>query len=230
MGPPSDRPYEFPIIYPFLTFDRTTRSQDRMATDTKEKILQEARDQFVQNGFDQTRMQEIADAAGINKALLHYYYSSKEQLYEAVVHQIMDWITQRLTEALDQGGPFWDQVERAVTTYIDLLLEQPQIPLFMLWELSHHRSSFLDRLGSNPIRLQLAQQFLARIEAEVANGTIRAFPPNQLLLNILGLTIFPFLAKPVYAVILSIDEPAFQKLMEERKSLILDFLQRALAT
>ena len=94
-----------------------------MAEDKEQLILEVARKQFVQKGFAATKMQDIAEEAGVNKALLHYYYRSKAKLYHQIIVQTLDKMIPRFAEAMAKEGTFWERVDYLVTTYIELLIK-----------------------------------------------------------------------------------------------------------
>ena len=106
-----------------------------MAEKTEHKLLQVAQKHFVQKGFAGAKMQEIADEAQINKALLHYYFRSKDKLYEAVILQTLDEFIPMITAAFESDGTIWQRIQKIVDTYIDLLSEMPHIPFFIIYEL-----------------------------------------------------------------------------------------------
>jgi len=199
-----------------------------MENNTELLILKTARKHFVQNGFVATRMQDIADEAGINKALLHYYFRSKNKLYQQIVESILDEILPRVAKALEYDGTFWERVEKIVHTYIEMLLEQPDIPVFMMTELSQQRATFVEHLKKRAHFFPAMQSFIGQMAQEIQQGNIRAVPPLHLFLNMLGMTVFPFVAKPVFCTLFDYSGAAFDELMQERAAIILDFMKNAL--
>ncbi len=199
-----------------------------MAKVTESEILEIARKHLVPQGFAAARMQEIADEAGINKAMLHYYFRSKNKLYEEIIVQTLNLIIPRFAAAIGHEGPFWDKIERIVHTYIDTLREHPDIPFFIMSELAQKRERFIELLKSKSSFFPSVQGFLIQMGEEMAAGNIKAFPPIHLLLNIMGMTVFPFMAKPVFMTIFEVPEESFGELMEERKEVIVNFIKAAL--
>lgn len=199
-----------------------------MEKDTEKRILQTARKHFVQNGFAGARMQEIADDAGINKAMLHYYFRSKDKLYHQVTIQVLQTIMPIIAEVMGKKETLEEKIENLVDTYIDMLIAEPDIPIFIMSELTQKRERFIEELKKNAIHFSAVQNFFTLIQIEVDAGTIRPIPPAQLILNIMSLTIFPFVAKPIYMTIFNFPEEIFENLMRERKQIILDFVKNAL--
>jgi len=114
-----------------------------MEVSTEQNILTTARKHFIQRGFAAARMQEIADDAGINKALLHYYFRSKEKLYQEIVADTFGKIIPKLAEVIAKPGTFWERTERIVDTYINTLIVHPEMPSFIMSELSQEREGFI---------------------------------------------------------------------------------------
>lgn len=199
-----------------------------MKNDTELAILDVARKQFVKNGFGSTRMQEIANEAGINKAMLHYYFRSKEKLYQEIITQIFSTILPRLAKAIGQKATFWDRLEKIIETYISTLLEQPDIPFFIMSEISQKRESFIAEIKKRSEYFPVVQSFLVQMHQEMELGNIKKMPPIHLFLNIMGMTVFPFISKPIFCTVLDFSDQDFEALMKERKTILMNFIKSAL--
>lgn len=200
-----------------------------MEKNTEQIILETARKHFVQRGFAGARMQEIADEASINKAMLHYYFRTKEKLYQAVVNETLGLIIPKIAGAMAAEGSFWERTDHLVDTYIQTILKHPDIPIFIMSELSQEKESFVAELKKQATFFPGIQAYMQKIILEMEEGKIRKMPAEHLLLNILGMTVFPFLAKPVFKTVFQVSEKEFNDLMTERKEMIMQFLKRALA-
>lgn len=199
-----------------------------MNRNTEQLILDAARQQFVQNGFAATRMQEIADQAGINKALLHYYFRSKDKLYQEILSQTLNTIIPQFAQAIQKEGSFYEKLESLVRLYIGIFNEQPEIPFFVMSELSQKRERFILEIHKRSAYFPALMSFLQQMQAEMTAGNIRTMPPLHLLLNIMGMSVFPFMAKPIFCTISNTSDEEFQALMAERADIILDFVKKAL--
>lgn len=199
-----------------------------MAEDKEQLILEVARKQFVQKGFAATKMQDIAEEAGVNKALLHYYYRSKAKLYHQIIVRTLDRMIPRFAEAMAKEGTFWERVENLVTTYVEMLLKEPDIPFFIMSEISQEQDRFVSELRQRAHYFPAAQGFVMSMHEEMAAGRIRDIPPLHIMLNIMSMTVFPFICKPIFCTIFNFEEKAFNQLMEERKDVIMTFLRSAL--
>ena len=199
-----------------------------MQNDTEQIILMTARKHFVQKGFAAARMQEIADEAKINKAMLHYYFRSKDKLYQEVVSRTLGLIFPKLALAMTSDGDFLERTRHLVNTYVDAILEHPEIPLFIVSELSQKKAQFVEEIKRQAEFLPAIQAFIGQMMLEMEEGRIRRFPPVQLLLNILSMSVFPFMAKPAIETFFDVSDAQFIMMMNERKSVIMDFVTQAL--
>lgn len=195
---------------------------------TEEIILETARKHFVKNGYAGTRLQEIADEAGINKAMLHYYFRSKEKLYQEILSQTLDFVFPKFAETMGFPGSFWERVEKIVHTYTQLLMEHPEIPMFIMSELSQKQERFVVELKKRSLYFPAMQSFFMEMMKEMSEGKIRTVSPPQLILTIIGMTVFPFMAKPVFRTVLEISDSDFDKLMKEREAFTNEFIRNAL--
>ncbi len=187
---------------------------------TEERIKKAARVIFHKKGFAATRTRDIAEEAGINLALLNYYFRSKERLFNLIMFDTLSQFMQSLIGVFNnEDTTLWEKVEIFVFNYIDLLLVEPGIPLFIMSELRHgNPQELFTRLNTQDILTQsvLAQQY----QEAVQKGEVKDLPMIQLLINIMGLSVFPFVASPMIKLIGNLNEDQFKDLMLERKKLI----------
>ncbi|MFN4007402.1 MAG: TetR/AcrR family transcriptional regulator [Chitinophagaceae bacterium] len=195
-------------------------------TGTETLILQKAREVFLTKGMDGARMQDIADAAGINKALLHYYFKSKEALFERIFNETAGRFISSIKEILASDLHFATKIERICESYISMAIENPYIPLFVVNEMNKRPTQFLEKLyrGGMPEM----HKFAAQLDAEVAAGNIRSVSPAQLIISIMSMCVFPFIGKPVFASIMGLDDLQYHYMMEQRKTFIPQFILQAL--
>jgi TetR/AcrR family transcriptional regulator len=198
-----------------------------MEPNTEEKILEAAREVFTRKGFAAARMQEIADTAGINKGLLHYYFRNKEKLFRAIFEEAFSRFALRANQIFVADLPLFEKIEAFVETYMDILVQNPHLPVFVLSELSRNPEEFvcsvLNREGRpNPL------QFLGQIQLEAQAGRIRQVNPFDLFINMISLCVFPFVARPMVQGLMGIDDQTYAKLMENRKREIVDFIIHAI--
>jgi AcrR family transcriptional regulator len=189
-----------------------------LQTETEEKIIASAEKLFYQKGKAGTSMQDIADDAGINRTLLNYYFRSKDQLFEAVFRKAMGAFVPELAVMMSTDISFEEYVPAMVEKIIDTMLENPQIPIFVLQELSSNPErmpQIIKEMGIDPAKAM-----------EIMGGggvvpPLADMDPRQIILNLMSLCIFPFAAKPVVLDILyNGDNEAYIEAMKERKTLL----------
>ena len=186
---------------------------------TEERIKAAARKVFHQKGFAGTRTRDIAEEAGINHAMLNYYFRSKEKLFEMVMMETMAQFFKGVNLMLnDENTSLDEKIDLIVSNYVDLLLKEPELPTFILNEVRPNPQAFVEQ---NPIKEALTHSVLTRQYAEaVARGEITEPNLMQAILNVIGLVIFPFIAKPILTSIINIPEEQYKALMLQRKTLI----------
>lgn len=182
---------------------------------TEEQILEAARIVFIRKGFDGARMQEIADEAGMNKALLHYYYRSKDRLFEAVFNEAFGKFVPKLGYILNTEGSLKDKIEDFIDVYIDMLNANPYIPMFILHEINRDPQRVITLMKQTGIK---PEKFIQIIEREIKNRNIRRVSPYHLLVNMLSLCIFPFAGRPIIqGMLFNNNKKEFDKFLSERK-------------
>ncbi len=199
-----------------------------MKEDKEQLILDTARKHFISKGFSGTRMQEIANEAGINKALLHYYFRSKDKLYKEVISQTLGKFIPEMAAALSSSGTFFERTEILVNTYIETITKNPELPLFIMSELTQNKAGFVAEMQKHASFFPAIFSFIQQMVTEMEAGKIRKIDPMQLMISILGMTIFPFMAKPVICKVFGKNEVQFDEMMFERKAFIVDFIKNAL--
>ncbi|MGZ5302860.1 MAG: TetR/AcrR family transcriptional regulator [Bacteroidia bacterium] len=190
---------------------------------TEKIILDASREIFHTKGMAGARMQEIADKAGINKALLHYYYRSKDKLFEAILVDTIQRFFPTVRALWESDFPLFQKIENFVHGYIDLLKQNSFMPSFILQELNLN-PDFLKTMMEKQIITLNPMKFFQQIEDEVQRGIIVPIAPMQLITNMLALSIFPFMAKPMITGFLHMHNDDFNMLMEMRKKDVTEFI------
>ena len=194
---------------------------------TEERIKAAARKVFHQKGYAGTRTRDIAEEAGINHAMVNYYFRSKEKLFGIVMLETMTFFFKGVSTILNnENTSLEEKIEQVVANYIDLLLEEPELPTFMFNEVRTNPEPFV---ANTPILQALEHSVLALQYAEaVAQGRITE--PNLIhtVLNVISLVIFPFIAQPIFTALSRTDKEAYKTLMLERKKLIPQWIKAML--
>lgn len=189
---------------------------------TEGQILEAAKNVFQSKGMDGARMQEIADKAGINKAMLHYYYRSKQLLFEAVFKNAFSLLAPQLNAILNDDSSIEEKIRNFSSNYISFIIKHPYLPNFIIQELNRN-PEFVLKLKEDK-RFPNLKKFKKQIENDVKNGLIKPISAEQLFINILALNIFPFVAKPLVMAFTNTDDKAYKRLMEDRKTEVTNFI------
>lgn len=195
-------------------------------SNTETTILEAAKRVFQRKGMDGSRMQEIADEAGINKALLHYYYRSKQLLFEAVFRSAFSIMAPQLNKIFNDDTSIFDKIRNFSNNYISFVIKHPYLPNFIIQELNRN-PEFVKKLFQERHFPDL-EKFTNQIHEAVSAGTIKQIKAEQLFLNIISLNLFPFLAAPLLKEFIKMDDKAYHQLMEERKTEVADFIINAI--
>jgi AcrR family transcriptional regulator len=194
-------------------------AKEKVNTSTETKIKLAAKKVFMQKGYAAARTRDIAEAAGINLALLNYYFRSKEKLFDIIMLENLQQFMEGLKEILNNRQTSIEQkVEAIAVNYINLLTEQPDLPLFVLHELRLHPKEIVSKIDRD--KFINKSYFMQQVKDAVKEGKIAPAQPLHFLMNLMGLTIFPFLASPILRNIGGLKQQDFNALMEERKKLI----------
>lgn len=212
---------------------RTALSRTR-DTDTEHRILEAARTVFLRDGTAGARMQEIAREAGVNQALLHYYFRSKERLSAAVFQQIASRIFPALAQTLAADISLDEKIDGLIGVYLENLSRNPFVPGYLISELHHHPERVQQlvkvAIGADPqaVLPPLFRKLGKQIDERVRAGTMRRIQPDQLVINVVSLCIFPFAARPMLNIVLGMDEPAFARFIDQRRKDLPEFVRNAL--
>ena len=189
---------------------------------TESLILNSAKCIFERKGMEGARMQEIADEAGINKALLHYYFRSKQLLFEAVFKNAFLLLAPTLNKVLNNDSSLFDKIRGFSNNYISFIIKHPYLPNFIIQELNRN-PNFLNQIIEKK-HFPSIEKFKNQVDQGVADGTIKPIDPFQLFINLVSLNILPFLAAPLLKSFLTINDADYQQLLENRKTEVADFI------
>jgi AcrR family transcriptional regulator len=191
-------------------------------TTTETAILNAAKNIFQQKGMDGARMQEIANEAGINKALLHYYYRSKQLLFEAVFKSAFSLLAPQMNKILNDDSSIFDKIKNFSNNYISFIIKHPYLPNFIIQELNKNPEFAIHILAEN--KFPNIEKFKNQISEEVLKGTIKPIKADQLFINILSLNIFPFIAAPLFKEFLNLNNDEYNLMLEHRKTEVSEFI------
>ena len=193
----------------------------------EQKIIAAAREIFLRKGMAGARMEEIAKAAGINKAMLHYYFRSKEKLFEVIMSEAKMQMFSRLHPILGGDDSLFIKIEKFVESYINFVTENPLLPGFILHEITKNPEKLVNEISNGNKRPNLAKFFL-HVESEAKKKNIIEIKPEQLFMNMLSMCVFPFIGRPMLKTVLNVNDKKFNQLLANRKKEIPVFIINAI--
>ncbi|MBT29878.1 MAG: TetR family transcriptional regulator [Thalassobius sp.] len=189
---------------------------------TEEKIKAAARKLFIEKGFAATKTRDIAEEADINIALMNYYFKSKEKLFDAILEEAFQYFPGKLISILEEEISIEEKVTKFVTTHSEMLKSNPLVPIFVLSELRNNPQKFVEKIGMHEI---LTDGVLVnQLREESAKGNIKKISPIHFLINMISLTVFPFIIQPALLTLENLNTDIFNNLIDERKQMIPEIL------
>lgn len=187
------------------------------AKNTEQLIFDAALSVFQRKGLAGARMQEIADEAGINKAMLHYYFRSKEQLFRQVFLLSFKQFTASVIPILNQRNNWEEKVPQMIHHYISTMQQSPDLPMFIINELRYNPEEFISIVGENRIRDTL---FIAQLKEGMEKGEIRKIQPLQVIVTVISETVFPFIARPMLKAMTNVQDSGWNTFIHNREHMI----------
>jgi len=198
--------------------------------ESRERIIKAAIEVFAEKGKYGMRMDEIAERANINKAMVYYYYSSRENLYREVLESVMRRYFTMLSSAIEQiindNTDHVDKLRRFVITSLDVLSHDRIVAKLVIDALAsepEELSRVMENLKKDP-KLNIPKKMLDFLEDGMEKGIFRKLNPKQLLINIVAMSLFYFIAKPVATVFLDLDIEDEQAFLKERQQSVIELL------
>ena len=189
---------------------------------TESKIFDAATEIFEEKGLAAARMQDIADRAKINKALLHYYFRTKEKLFQAVFDKLAEKVFKKFASIFEEDMPFEDKIRYFFKEHMSFLQRNPRLPMFILAEISRNpklMEKFLSKVNISNIKSKISSDISASLPEE-------AIP--HLMVSIVSLSVFPIAAKPILKGILEQAGIEYNQFIKERMQVAPDFIISAI--
>lgn len=202
---------------------------DDKSKKAEELIIDSAMKVFTRRGFAAARMEEIAREAGINRALLHYYFRDKETMFDIIFETRFKEFFSGIATILLSDKTLFEKIREIISHEINVLTIHPDLPRFIITEVASQPERLIhygQKLGINP-RMML-ERFNQQVEDAIARNEIHPIESRQLLMNIMSMCIYPFVAKPIIKTMMQMDENSFANLMEKRKKDVYEFIIKAI--
>ncbi len=192
--------------------------------ETELAIIEAARKVFISKGYDGTTMEKIATEANVNKTLLHYYYRSKEKLFEIVLTEACGIIQEKLIFLTEPEDNIEKIIKELIDVYVKTLIDHPYLPNFIIGEISRNPEKVVEMLFKDKLSTFTVLRMTVNIRNRLLVGNKEASYPFDLILNVVSLNLFPFLIRPLIMSLFKINEMQFNSFMIERKANLLSFL------
>ena len=186
--------------------------------DTERLIKEKAKILFFQKGFLNATTQEIADEAGINRALIHYYFRSRDQLLETLLDETMKQKKERVITILTSELPFRQKIALYIDAVVDYGLMYPFLDNFIISSTSRRPDKIREFCARDKQRS--ANLIRKELEEEIQEGRLAPITAEHFMVNISAMCNYPLLAKPVIQAIHCMSDPAYKKFLLERKQII----------
>lgn len=196
---------------------------------TEEIIFDAALAVFEEKGFAAARMQEIADHAGINKSLLHYYFRNKDHLFDAVFEKRLESMFSKIIGVFMTDMPFEDKIRTYYKEHISFFEENPKLPMFIMSEIALNPERLKKRFSKIDYKA-VRDIIMSKHSKELKEYNINPEDWPQFMITVISLTVFPFIAQEIIKMFLQKtgESADFNKFMNDRKTYAADFVLSAL--
>ncbi len=200
--------------------------QQEREPDTEKRILEAAALVFMRKGKLGASMQDIADEAGINRTLLHYYFRHKDKLFDNVFEKLFTSAFPALAGIMASDRPLPDRIEQFIETYSKLLQENPYLPVFIFQEISLNPGRLTDILESKGFR---PEQILKKFRSELEHAGMPGIDPRHFFASMMGMVLFPYIGRPLFETLaFRGDANEYDNFLSERTKHIPWFINQAL--
>ena len=185
-------------------------------TNKKEAILNSARALFIEKGYQSTSVRDIAKKADVNLALVNYYFSSKEDLFDLIFDNIVLQVLNGMKFEISADNSACENIEHAVNTYTETLIKNPELTSFIFQEIIKNSERLNSRIAKMQNTNNFIKVFIDSLNRDIEKGIIRKIDnPEIIILNIVSLCAFPFISKPIVKHVMKIDDKIFIKKMRD---------------
>lgn len=194
----------------------------------EQTIINTAKQLFIEKGYTDTSMSDIASRAGINRSTLHYYFRTKDRMFQAVFGSIVSVFFPKATAIiLDSDTPYMERISKILDEYMDFLIQNPSLPKFVCEEINRDVDNLIDSarfIGLDRLMMQAKNTLIREMEA----GNLNKVDPQIVFMTFYSMMLYPFLAKNMLITLFLDKEENFQPLMQKWKSHIISQMKMML--
>lgn len=188
-------------------------------TGTEQLIKDTAKQLLFAEGKLHATTQEIADACGVNRTALHYYFRSRDQLISAIFQDAMQGLSRRLDECMLSETSFREKTSNIIAVFLKDMMAFPYQETFLITEINTFGKKLITNIQSEPVK-----SYLKEAAAEMEKGAIDKMDPIHFLMNLFSLMSYPLIMAPLYKKLFRVSEKEFQRLIDERGGIIMNML------
>lgn len=194
-------------------------------TNNEQLILEVAEREFLEKGFNNAKTTEIAKKAGVTHAMLHYYFRTKENLFDVIFHKKSEVIANTLIVSFNNDLPFLDRIKKGIEEHFDFIASNPLLPNFIFNEILNNeerKKRFVDII--KPKAFHVVETLKVEVDKEIKAGRIRNIEPYDLILNIISMNAFIFIASPALKGVLDLNKKQYELFLQRRKAMNVDLI------
>jgi TetR/AcrR family transcriptional regulator len=185
---------------------------------TEQLIKKTAKKVFFQKGFLDATTQEIADEAGVNRALIHYYFRSREQLLDTLIEESVREKKEKMRAILTSSLTFREKIAQYIDVMIDRGIEYPYMENFLITEMARKPEQMkvlcaVDKIKSSDL-------IKKELEEEIAKGRVAPVTAQHFMINLSSMCAYPVIAKPIFQIVHGMSDSDYKKFLLERKQVI----------
>lgn len=188
-------------------------------TGTEQLIKDTAKHLFFAEGKIHATTQEIADAAGVNRTLVNYYFKSRDALFDQVFNEAQEKVIKILDEVMESERPFKEKIANLIDVFLKEAMHFPYREIFIITQMNRN-----DVIDAKRARVKKVNAFLEEIQLEMDKGNIKKTNPRHFCMNLFSLMAYPLVTAPLYKILYDMQDDEYNILMEERKQLIFEFI------
>lgn len=200
---------------------------EQATSEVKDKIIEAARELFVRKGYNGVSIRDIAASSDTNVAMVNYYFRSKYNLFADIFDEAFTIISGKIFTLLEADLPFFDMIREWIYAYYDVLSQYPNLPLFIVNELSQ-QPEIMDDVKIIEKPRQLFNRVAVRFKEEQDKGTIRQSDMIDFGLNVISLCLFPFIFRPIAHSFLNLSQDNYNDFLQKHKEYVADFVINAI--
>ncbi|MGC4022831.1 MAG: TetR/AcrR family transcriptional regulator [Cyclobacteriaceae bacterium] len=185
---------------------------------TEEHIKETAKKVFFQKGILNATTQQIADEAGVNRALIHYYFRSRDLLFKKVLEEAVNETRTKIDSIFESDEPFKTKISKYLDVFIDRNAQFPYIQNFIFTEIMQDPEKMKEHFSRK--RNHLMKHIVPPLKNEIENGGMQPVDPEHFIVNMMSMCSYPLIAKPFIQNMFSYDDKAYKKFLKERKQVI----------